>query len=320
MTTQSSFITKVITVGSFAVAAALIAPTSMGFNGFSTNAFAEESHEGSTGHIGTKGGSTKGKGTSSGHGGAESGSGQGGKSTITKGQGGPDASSDGKGPKYGSGGRDGKPIWASEGIDTSVEYGRLNIMRAPQNVRDQALLEALKNQDWDLYAKELSAVITDILNYRADLTVTRIDSPSEALALYQALLKDGKINLVQLATDPVTGTVSIVKDADGNPIITGTLEGDPFVQAAIFLASASDKTKPIYTVTVTTVNKVLGGTTPLVNPINPATGQIATDQEMALAAEYVRRAIEAGHDAVTVATPAPITEPTIEDVTPPVVP
>lgn len=259
MATHSSFITKVITAGSFVVAAALIAPASVGFNGLSTNAFAEESHEGTSGHKGTRGGSDKG------HGGTDTSHGSK-KDLVSKGQGGPDETSEGKGPKYGSGGRDGgKPIWASEGIPEG-DYGRLNVARAPQHVRDQALAEALNTvTDWSLYLLTLTQAADAI--YASNTTpIVRVDSPTQSLALYQAVLRDGSI-----------------------PAIGG---GSAFVQAAIFLASASDKTKIVTTNTVIAMNTILG----VQNPINPATGVKATDEEMAIAAESIRLAIQTSHD------------------------
>lgn len=261
MTTQSSFITKVVTAGSFVLAAALIAPASMGFHGFSTNAFAEESHEGTSGHKGTKGGSSKGKG------GSESGHGTK-KDLVSKGQGGPDESSEGKGPKAGSGGRDGgKPIWASEGIPEG-DYGRLNVARAPQKTRDQALAEALATiTDWSLYTKSLDAVIAAILTYRTD-PIVRVDSPTQSLALYQAVLRDGKIAAI------------------------GDDGANQFVQAAIFLASASDKTKPVTLNTVIAMNTILGVT-------SPGTGTaVENDTALQIAAESVRVAIQTAHDAI----------------------
>lgn len=261
MATHSSFITKVITAGSFVVAAALIAPSSVGFHGFTTNLFAADdgSHEGGTsGHKGTKGGSDKGHGTDTGHGSK--------KDLVSKGQGGPDETSEGKGPKYGSGGRDGgKPIWASEGIPEG-DYGRLNVARAPQHVRDQALAEALNTvTNWSLYLLTLTEAADAI--YASNTTpIVRVDSPTQSIALYQAVLRDGSI-----------------------PAIGG---GSAFVQAAIFLASASDKTKIVTTNTVIAMNTILGVT----NPINPATGVKATDEEMAVAAESIRLAIQTAHD------------------------
>ncbi len=263
MTTHSSFITKVITAGSFIVAAALITPASMNFHGFATNAFAADdgSNEGGTsGHKGTKGGSDKGKGTDSGHGSK--------KDTVSKGQGGPDASSDGKGPKAGSGGTGGtKPVWASEGIPEG-DYGRLNVARAPQNTRDQALAEAINTvTDWSLYTLTLDEAIARIRVYRTDTTVVRVDSPTQSLALYQSVLKNSAL---------------IVKDG-------AVVSGSTLVQAAIFLASASDKTKPITVNTVIAMNTILGVS-------NPAG---VSNEDMAATAEKVRAVILLAHDDIT---------------------
>ncbi len=265
MATQSSFITKVITAGSFVVAAALIAPTSMGFNGLSTNAFAEESHEGSTGHTGTKGGSGKGKGKgTSGKGGSESGSGKG-KSGVYQGD-----STDFQKGKSDSSGNKGQPVWSSEGIPEG-DYGRLNVARAPQKTRDQAAAEAINTiTDWSLYSLSLEEVVTAIKNYRL-VPIVRVDSPTQSLALYQSVLKNNAL---------------IVKDGVVVP-------GSTLVQAAIFLASASDKTKPISVNTVIAMNTILG--------ISNPTG--VTNEVMAEAAEAVRVAIQIGHDAVV---PVPV--------------
>jgi len=266
MTAQSSFITKVITAGSFVLAAALIAPTSMGFNGFSTNAFAEESHEGSTGHTGTKGGSGKGQGKgTSGKGGSASGSGKG-KSGVYQGD-----STDFQKGKSATSGNKGQPVWSSEGIPEG-DYGRLNVARAPQKTRDQAAAEAINTiTDWSLYSLPLDQVVTAIKNYRI-VPIVRVDSPTQSLALYQAVLKANKL---------------VVKDGVVVP-------GDVMTQAAIFLASASDKTKPITVNTVIAMNTILGVS-------NPAG---VTNEQMAAAAEAVRVAIQIGHDSV-VAVPVP---------------
>lgn len=265
MTTHSSFITKVVATGSFVLAAALIVPASTGFHGFATNAFAEDdgSHEGGTsGHKGTKGGSDKGKGTDSGHGSK--------KDLVSKGQGGPDATSDGKGPKAGSGGNKTKPVWASEGIPEG-DYGRLNVARAPQKTRDQAAAEAINTiTDWSLYTKSLEEAIAAISTYRIT-PIVRVDSPTQSLALYQSVLKNNAL---------------IVKDGVVVP-------GSTVTQAAIFLASASDKTKPITVNTVIAMNTILGVS-------NPAG---VSNEDMAAAAESVRAAIQTAHDAVTPIVP-----------------
>lgn len=256
MRTHSSIVTKIITAGSLVAAVALVAPVSVGFNGFSTNAFAEEDHEGTSGHKGTKGGSDKGdKGKGAeGHGSK--------KDLVMKGQGEPDADSEGKGPKAGSGGRDGgKPIWASEGIPEG-DYGRLNVARAPQSTRDKALAEALATvTNWTLYTKTLDEAVAAILASKTTPIVI-VDSPTQSLALYQSLLSKGKVDAI---------------GDNGSNII---------VEAAIFFASAADKTKAITENTIIAINTILGVKLP----------DGVTTAEFALEADKVRSAIQTAHD------------------------
>ena len=260
MATQSTFITKVIATGSLVLAAALITPTSMNFHGFAANAFAEEdggSHEsgGTKGHKGQGGESDKGKGGSS--------KGKGGKDAVYQG----DSENHQKG-KSDTSGNKGKPVWASEGIPEG-DYGRLNVARAPQHTRDQALAEALSTvTDWSLYTKTLTEAIAAISTYRT-IPIVRVDSPTQSLALYQALLRDGKISAI---------------GDNGSNIV---------VEAAIFLASASDKTKPITEETVIAMNTILGVKTP---------GGL-TDAAFAEQADAVRAMILVAHDAVV---PVPV--------------
>ncbi|QID16430.1 hypothetical protein G3580_01575 [Nitrogeniibacter mangrovi] len=145
---------------------------------------------------------------------------------------------DGKGPRAGSAGATGggKPSWAQEGIP-EVELGRLNVARSPGHVLDQALLEALKtlSATSSLYA---NSTLQDLL-VALDAAPTRVDSPLENLALYKDLLADGVI------TDAPEG-------------ITSNTE----LLAALFLASASDKTVPISEDTVTAINTILGVSLP----------------------------------------------------------
>lgn len=257
MAIQSTFIKKVITTGSFAIAAALIMPASVNFHGFASNAFAEEDGGGQSG--GTKGHKGQGGESDKGNGGSSKGKGN---KDIYQG----DSLNHQKG-KSDTSGNKGKPVWSSEGIPEG-DYGRLNVARAPQHTRDQALAEALATvSDWSLYNLSLEDAIAAIKTYRIK-PIVRVDSPTEALALYQALLRDGKI------TDP-DATVQISSS-------------NALVQAAIFLASASDKTKPITVDTVVAMNTILGVSNP--------TG--VSNEQLAAAAEEVRAMILLAHDSV----------------------
>lgn len=140
-----------------------------------------------------------------------------------------------------------------EGADVqAVEFGRLNIARAPAKVLDHSLLEALSKLDGgELYLDDngdLTGTIT--LDPSGRLVTTdglTIDSPLENLAIYKALL---------------TATV----DADGHLVLsadsshdgadsTYTLTIDPDLRldlAASAIAAASDKTGEL------TIDEIVG--------------------------------------------------------------
>ncbi len=258
-----------IAAGGVAVFAMLAAPVmTAGHVSLISAAQAEESHTDSGGHEGGKGGdkgAKKGKGGSheSGSGGAsksaesalseeeEGGKGSMGSTTHGKGsyqdkkmsgsgKGGPSAESDAKGPRYSggasTGSKGGKPVWSQEGIDESVEMGRLNVARSPAKVIDKATLTALATLQANpaLYTlPNLDAVIAAIKSGTINGTaIVRIDSPLENLGLYKDVRADGTIaNL----TTPLS----------------------PTDLAAIFLGGAADKTVPITAATVNNMNVIM---------------------------------------------------------------
>lgn len=190
------------------------------------------------------------------------------------GQGGPSGDSDAKGPRFGGGGsapgeddRGGRPVWAQEGVPEG-DYGRLNVVRAPEHVIDRSLLEAYSNlstSGTDLYTLDsLEAVIAAIESGDA----YRVDSPLENLGLYRDLLSDSAIGNEEYP--------DIIVVNDDNLV---TL-------AAIFLGSASDKTVEITDDTVTMVNTVLGLTLP----------EGVTAEQLADAADQVRVAVLTAHE------------------------
>lgn len=212
-----------------------------------------------------------GKGPNPDRGGGHGGSGGPGEpSGVPKGQGqgGPGPDSDAKGPRFGGGegsqkpGGDqgGKPVWAQEGIP-EVELGRLNIVRSPSHVIDQAVAEAIKNFTpsmvafYDMTAEAAANLLTTAYD-----TVVRIDSPLENIGLYRDLLTKGSTGL---------------------PGVTGASTLD---LAAILLGSASDKTITVTTDTVTAINTILG--------ITMSDADVAIVAEKA---EIVRSAILTGH-------------------------
>lgn len=106
-----------------------------------------------------------------------------------------------------------------------VDFGRLNIVRSPQSVLDQAMGEALKVINAGVaFTVDFCGRLT-IWNYDEtgeNLIITKtIDSPRESMALYQELMNKGfSDKLVKL---------------DGSGI-------DPYILAASCFAAGSDKT------------------------------------------------------------------------------
>lgn len=154
----------------------------------------------------------------------------------------------------------GQPVWAQEGIP-EVELGRLNVVRAPGNVLDHAVAEALSNlssaqaDNYSLSAEQFAALVaTDYDN------VDRIDSPLENIGLYRDLMKSGSI------------------PPGVNPATTLDL-------AAILFGSASDKTIPVTAERVLAINTILG-----VPALSDADTQVLANK-----ANAVRAGILTGH-------------------------
>ncbi|MCP5373474.1 MAG: hypothetical protein H6907_17230 [Hyphomicrobiales bacterium] len=159
-----------------------------------------------------------------------------------------------------SGGRGGAPAWAKGGIP-EVELGRLNVARSPGHVIQRALDEALAN--WDgtmaaLYESTAESAADTLAGAYA--TTPRIDSPLQNLGLYKDLL------------------------ANRQTALPGVTPASVLDLAAIFLGSASDKSIPIGTDSVTALNTIFGLS-------------LTADETAALAAkaDKVRAGILAGH-------------------------
>jgi len=113
-----------------------------------------------------------------------------------------------------------------------VDFGRLNIVRSPQSVLDQAYAEAMKVLDpankeeyaptiyLDFCGRLVSHYFNEDLQEWVDKTV---DSPRENMAIYQAIMKG----------DPL------------DPALTYLSGLDPLMVAAACLAAGSDKTGTI---------------------------------------------------------------------------
>jgi hypothetical protein len=105
----------------------------------------------------------------------------------------------------------------------SVEFGRLNIVRSPQSVLDQAMGEALKViNTGEKFSVDFCGRLTIWNTVEGALSITKtIDSPRESMAIYQEIMNNGFNNkLTKL-------------------LGTGI---DPFMLAASSFAAGSDKT------------------------------------------------------------------------------
>jgi len=221
-------------------------------------------------------------------GGGSKGAGTGGSTATPKGQGGPSSDSDAKGPKFGGDGskptpgtQGGKPAWAQEGLPADLELGRLNVARAPAQVIDRSLEEALSTLSPAFYnaviaiadntamsaADKLAALKSLVVLSFTDTTMVRVDSPLQNLGLYKDILADSKIVAPTATFDASTSATRLL------------------LLTAVFVGSASDKTVPVSTATVDALNKIMTLTLPAG----------VTSAEVAVWAEAVRQAIVVGH-------------------------
>jgi hypothetical protein len=216
---------------------------------------------------------------------------------------------DGRPPRYGgdpenmrkpeSGTQGGAPAWASQEL---IDIGRLNVARAPGDVLLRSEASAITELLAALAANPSAAnFYTAVLDVLKDPTVTdkvaaisailrdptyvRVDSPLANLAFYQDILSgDYKVTYV----DPVTNATVTLFD--------GTSLVDRELLAAIFLGSASDKTKTVLTETVHAVDVIMELEAP--TPIGTTPVNLDADQDLRVAvpAESVRSAIQLVHD------------------------
>lgn len=131
----------------------------------------------------------------------------------------------------------------------AVEFGRLNVARAPSKVIEHSLVEALSKLDGGV----LGDTVTLDPSGRLVVDGTAIDSPLENLALYQALLTapvvDGMVN------------VSVTTQVEGSGTVTYTFtipESERLNIAASTLAAASDKTGELTVDEIVNISKFLG--------------------------------------------------------------
>ncbi|WP_426662445.1 hypothetical protein [Rhodanobacter aciditrophus] len=142
-----------------------------------------------------------------------------------------------------------------EDLVVPVEFSRLSVSRSPDKVLDKSYNEAITALN------SATAIATDAsgrLVVTVDGTTSTIDSPLENLALYQALLNNGYLPGFVPKDGVSLGNLSSLVDKT-------TTKGD-LLQAASFLAAASDKAGSISDDTVVYTDAILGitGATPIV--------------------------------------------------------
>lgn len=139
---------------------------------------------------------------------------------------------------------EGKPI--DESLTVEVELGRLNVSRAPAEVLERRLAEAVDNLN---DAVSLSTDAAGRLVFTVDGEDKTIDSPLENLALYKQLISTGEI--AGLTVDP--GAMPGLEH-----LVDGQLTAADYTSAASFLAGAADKTQPLNVDKMVYLNTIAG--------------------------------------------------------------
>lgn len=243
---------------------------------------------------GGEGGKKGGKDVKGGHG-EDKGKGgeKGQKDNLTKGPSNSrgDYEASGQGPRSKQGDtstRGTRPVWAKEGV--TIELGRLNVVRAPQSVRDRQLAEALSSATKTPALLTVYSWSTDKFAAELNGDTVRIDAPLANLSMYQALIKE-------LAKNPsaTAVTISAVNKETKEPMsVTFNLTGGATATSVlgIMLGSAADKD----------VTKIGGLNADVVSSVNLILGVTADFQKAGLsttavgtAAETVRATISTVH-------------------------
>ncbi len=138
------------------------------------------------------------------------------------------------------------PQYADDVIE--VEFGRLNIARAPSKVLDHSLVEAMAKLDGGVLGED----VTLDPSGRLVIDGSTIDSPLENLAIYKALV----------STEAVDGvvTLSVTAHAEGEGDVTYTFslpEAMRLDVAASAFAAASDKTGDLSVDEVVNISKFM---------------------------------------------------------------
>jgi len=147
-------------------------------------------------------------------------------------------------------------------VPKEIDLGRLNEVRAPDNVLDRAYDEAMAN-----LASSVKPITQDPMGrleyWTDDVTPVAIDSPLENLALYRALMlaleADDTGGLVIVGSDGGTLLDTHLRPADArNPADPADPRHVSLDYAAAMLAAAADKTGDIDVDVAITINTFLG--------------------------------------------------------------
>lgn len=152
---------------------------------------------------------------------------------------------------------EGDIVAGSEDLVVPVEFSRLSVSRSPSKVIDKSYDEAIAALN---AATEISTDASGRLVTTIDGVAKTIDSPLENLALYQALLNNGYLPGFVPKDGAAPDTLSFLVDK--------SVTNSDMLQAASFLAAASDKSGSINDDVVVYTDSILGitGTTPLSGP------------------------------------------------------
>lgn len=150
---------------------------------------------------------------------------------------------------------EGDIVAGSEDLVVPVEFSRLSVSRSPSKVTDKAYDEAITALN------AATAITTDSsgrLVTTVDGVAKTIDSPLENLALYEALMNNGYLPGFVPKDGVSLGSLSFLVDKSAT--------NSDMLQAASFLAAASDKAGSINEDMVVYTDSILGvtGATPLV--------------------------------------------------------
>jgi hypothetical protein len=151
---------------------------------------------------------------------------------------------------------EGDIVAGSEDLVVPVEFSRLSVARAPSKVMDKSYDEAISTLN---SATAITLDASGRLVATIDGVAKTIDSPLENLALYQALMSNGYLPGLDLKEGVSLGNLSFLSNH--------SLTNSDMLQAAAFLAAASDKAGSINQDMVVYSDSILG-----ITGLTPVTG------------------------------------------------